>query len=234
MAGEVIRASIVIRAHNAAATIERALESGRAQHFPSEEFEIIVVDDGSTDRTPDIVRLYVEGSKLRIARQANRGAIAAANSGFALSRGTYVTLLDADDELLPAFLRTVIARLEAEPHLDFVYSDYFEDVAGCRRVVRVRNVFETVAVGIMYRRASFSAIGFYRSDVFFAEYDVLLRTADIWRGAHIELPLFVYHRRPDSLTGSLRAVEEGKRQLRNLHLGREAEIELIRSYEVKE
>jgi len=229
-----MRASITIRAYNAASTIERALESARAQEFPRDEFEIIVVDDGSTDGTRTLVGARSDGPKMRVVHQKHRGAVAAANRGFVLSRGSYVTLLDADDELLPSFLHVTTARLEADPNIEFVYTDYYEEVEGVRRLVSVRDIFQTVAVGIVYRRASFNDIGFYRPDIFFAEYDVLLRTANLWQAAHIERPLFVYHRGTASLTANTRAVEEGKRQLRALHHGYDAEIARIRSYEIKE
>ena len=89
--------SVIIPVYNRAKPVTRAIDSVLKQTRPP--LEIIVVDDGSTDETPDILRQY--GSKIKIIRQAHRGVSAARNRGIRSSRGQWIALLDSDDEWLP-------------------------------------------------------------------------------------------------------------------------------------
>jgi glycosyltransferase involved in cell wall biosynthesis len=96
--------SIVMPAFDAAGTITAAIRSVQLQTLDS--FEIVVVDDGSTDETPDIVEdLVREDSRVRLFRQERTGPAAARNEALRHARAELVTLLDADDLLLPSHLR---------------------------------------------------------------------------------------------------------------------------------
>ncbi len=107
--------SVVVPAYNGAAFIGEALASALAQDCPG--MEVIVVDDGSRDATPDIVRSF---PGVRCLRQENRGVASARNLGIAQARGGFLAFLDQDDSWLPSKIRAQLARLEAEPSLDFV------------------------------------------------------------------------------------------------------------------
>lgn len=89
--------SVIIPTYNREKTIERAVNSVLAQTW--KELEIIVVDDGSTDRTDEILRAY--GNKIRFIRQQNSGASAARNTGIRAATGEIISFLDSDDEWLP-------------------------------------------------------------------------------------------------------------------------------------
>ncbi|MBI4776775.1 MAG: glycosyltransferase family 2 protein [Deltaproteobacteria bacterium] len=119
--------TIVIPLFNKALYIERTLESISAQTF--QDFEVIVVDDGSTDEGPLLTELWMERHpKLRIVllRQENRGPGAARNTGIKQARGKYITFLDADDEWLPSFLSETVRFLEAHPQAAMVAADYYQ------------------------------------------------------------------------------------------------------------
>ncbi len=92
--------SLVIPAYNAEAYLREALDSAFAQTRPPDE--VIVVDDGSGDRTPEIAASY--GDRVRLLRQPNRGEAAARNTGVRVARGDLIAFLDADDTLLPRCL----------------------------------------------------------------------------------------------------------------------------------
>ena len=96
-----MKISVVIPAYNAAAWIRRAVNSVLSQTRPADE--IIVVDDGSTDGTGDIVRMY--DGRVRLLQQANAGAAAARNTGILAATGDWIAFLDADDEWLPQKLQ---------------------------------------------------------------------------------------------------------------------------------
>ena len=107
-------------AYNVAEFLETAVSSVLAQTFT--DFEIVVVDDGSTDDTPAIARQLQQRSpeRVRVIHQENRGLAGARNSALAAARGRFFALLDSDDVWEPAFLATQLAILDSRPDVDIV------------------------------------------------------------------------------------------------------------------
>ena len=105
--------SVVVPLYNKRATVLRTLDSVLAQTFA--DFELIIVDDGSTDGGAAMVEAHYGDARLRVHRQANAGPAAARNQGLALSRGAYVTFLDADDTWRPEYLQTATDVFAAHP-----------------------------------------------------------------------------------------------------------------------
>jgi glycosyltransferase involved in cell wall biosynthesis len=121
------RVSVIIPVYNGAATIERVLDSVFEQTF--DDFEIVVVDDGSTDETAVILERF--SSRIAIVRQPNKGFCAARNAAIAKSTGEYLALLDADDFWAPTKLEKAIAILDKSPQVVLVYTDVLnQDTAG--------------------------------------------------------------------------------------------------------
>ena len=115
------KVSAVIPAYNAEKYIQRAVDSILSQTYPADE--IIVVDDGSVDKTPDILAEY--GNKIIFVRQENAGASIARNTGIMRAAGDWVAFLDADDEWLPSFLELQLKYLKDNPSLIWSYSNYW-------------------------------------------------------------------------------------------------------------
>ena len=112
--------SVVIPAYNAARFVRQAIDSVLHQtHAP---LEVLVVDDGSQDDTPEIVESYADGA-VRLIRQPNQGPSAARNTGIAAARGTLIAFLDADDSWLPDKLARQVALLAAHPSAAFCITD---------------------------------------------------------------------------------------------------------------
>ncbi|MEK6374321.1 MAG: glycosyltransferase family 2 protein [Acidobacteriota bacterium] len=109
--------SVIIPTYNYARYLRDAIDSVLAQTVAP--LEIIVVDDGSTDDTPQVLTAY--GAKIRAIHQSNQGVAAARNTGVAAARGEYIAFLDSDDLWLPRKLELQIARLESDPSLGFVH-----------------------------------------------------------------------------------------------------------------
>jgi len=111
--------SVVIPAYNAEAYLREALDSVFAQTRPPDE--VVVVDDGSTDRTPEILASY--GERVRVVRQPNRGEAAARNTGVLAARGALIAFLDADDTWLPQYLESQLRVYEAHGESCVVFCD---------------------------------------------------------------------------------------------------------------
>jgi glycosyltransferase involved in cell wall biosynthesis len=126
-----VRVSVIIPLYNKALYIRRALDSIARQTF--KDFELIVVDDGSTDEGARIVLEYSD-SRLRLITQANAGPGAARNRGILEARGEFIAFLDADDEWLPEYLEEGVRRLEGYgTEVASISSGYIEDPAGISR-----------------------------------------------------------------------------------------------------
>lgn len=115
--------SVIVPLYNKAPYIRRTLDSILAQTY--RDFEVIVVDDGSSDEGGEVVRRCTD-SRVRIVWQKNAGPGAARNHGLAQARGRYIAFLDADDEWLPTFLENSLGQLEGYgPEVACVSSGYF-------------------------------------------------------------------------------------------------------------
>jgi glycosyltransferase involved in cell wall biosynthesis len=106
--------SVITPAHDAAVYIAQTIESVRAQTF--EDWELVIVDDGSTDRTTEIVEAYQErDGRIRLLHQDNAGPSAARNHAMRAARGAYFAFLDSDDAWDPPFLEQQLAHLRRYP-----------------------------------------------------------------------------------------------------------------------
>ena len=114
--------SCIIVVHNYEAYIETAVQSALAQQgFGPDALEVIVVDDGSTDRTPAVLASF--GGAITVLRQENSGPTVATARALQRARGRYVALLDGDDEWLPDKLARQLALFERRPEVALVHGD---------------------------------------------------------------------------------------------------------------
>ena len=135
------RVSIIVPAYNAAATIAGAIDSALAQQF--EGFEVIVVNDGSTDATAHVLDGY--GDRIRILQQPNCGSVAARNAAARAAGGEYLAFLDADDLWLPGKLKLTVEALERSPRAVAVFSDHIAESGGKREIVQRTNSSPSLA-----------------------------------------------------------------------------------------
>ncbi len=225
-----MRVSIIIPVYNSQDTVQKAIESALNQKFPRKDFEVIVINDGSTDKTLEILKKYK--GQIRIINQKNRGAVKAANKGFKEARGRYVIKIDADDYLERNILKEMAEVLDKNPEIDFVYCDYYETSEKREtKIISTRdNIFNTAASGIMFRKNKFAKEGFYNENIKFAEYDLLLKTLNKWKSCHIPKLLFYYVRKKNSITGNKPWVKEALAELKKSHPQKLEEIKKIRKY----
>ncbi len=124
-----VRVSIIMPCYNAARFIAEAIASVIAQTESS--WELLVIDDGSTDGSAEVVRRFTD-PRIRLISQANAGVSAARNAGLAASKGEFVAFLDADDRMRPDRLQLPLELFARDSTLDVVVSDFirFEQDTG--------------------------------------------------------------------------------------------------------
>jgi len=143
-AGTDPRVSIVMAVHDGAAHLRAAIESVLAQTMA--DFELIVIDDGSTDETPAIVHEYATRDRRIVAvrNAANIGLTKSLNRGLAMARGEFIARQDADDTSLPGRLAAQVAFLDAHPEVGLVGTAYHViDEQGNRRATHRTPVSDT-------------------------------------------------------------------------------------------
>jgi glycosyltransferase involved in cell wall biosynthesis len=133
------RIAVIMPAYNRAAVIARAIDSVLAQDFG--DFELIVVDDGSTDATVDVVRGFSDPRVRLVELDRNRGSNAARNAGIRSASAPLIAFLDSDDAYLPHKLSTVIGEFERNPGLEVLVDSFVKHTtpAAKRRTIERRN-----------------------------------------------------------------------------------------------
>jgi glycosyltransferase involved in cell wall biosynthesis len=111
--------SAIIPVYNGAVTVAEAVDSALGQSYTN--LEVIVVNDGSTDATAEVLREY--GDRIKVIEQANAGLSRARNAALRIAKGEYVAFLDADDFWLATMVERSVAVLERDPGCVLVYSD---------------------------------------------------------------------------------------------------------------
>ena len=138
--------SVIIPTHNRARLVCKAIESALVQTFRN--FEVIVIDDGSTDNTAD--RLAGYGARIKYRHQTQRGRSAARNHGIIIANGRYCAFLDSDDMWLPDTLERQIAELELHPDFGLVHGAVEVIDADGNPMTEVTRVFQA---GLALQRA---------------------------------------------------------------------------------
>lgn len=133
--------SIIIPCINAAAFVREAIESGLAQTYPN--FEVIVVDDGSTDDSLGIIRFFEE--RIRVLAQTNQGGSAARNTGLQAANREFVQFLDADDVLYPdKMLRQLTQAMPLSSTLVFCDAEYLHSPTSHSHHLRTDDLTDAV------------------------------------------------------------------------------------------
>ena len=207
--------SVVVPAYNARRFIARALDSALAQDVAG--MEVIVVDDGSSDGTRELVASYAEVRLLRHERRM--GAAAARNTGIAAACGDYVAFLDADDEWLPGKLKHQLAVIAADPGMTFItcranlVDEYGRDTGDIYRGARPAEgdggwrtllAYPCVATpSVLARRAALvTAGGFNKWLPVGEDQDMWIRLGLMGRIGHLPVSLVRVHSTPNSLSKS--------------------------------
>ena len=204
------RVSIVVPCYNLGAYLHEALDSVRAQTFT--DYDVVVVDDGSTDEQTISVLTEIEAAGTRVLRTANHGLSAARNAGIAATTGELVCCLDADDRLSPQWLERGVALLDADARLSFAshWLRTFGDEAWSWQPMRsdlaaLLDVNTLNGAALIRRQAAIAVGGFDESMRDGCEdWEFWIRMTEAGhRGAIIPEFLYEYRRRPESMSRAM-------------------------------
>lgn len=218
--GKIITVSVIIPTYNRSHFVVRAIQSVLDQTI--RDFEIIVVDDGSTDNTKEVLD-FCYGDKIRYFYQERSGASAARNRGFDSSLGKYIHFLDSDDYFLPNSIEEKFNILEQKPDLGWVFSDCYyinpgkpgfigtnKNIKKTRKALHSnKDVFDLMlrcyfvdTDTVMMRRTCIESIGGWDEKLeSFEDADFFYRMASQYRAGFVDAPLVVEtHGEKDSIT----------------------------------
>jgi len=202
--------TVYITNHNYARFIKKAVNSALEQKF--RKYELIIIDDGSTDNSKEVIEKYRNHPKIKIVFQHNRGLNVTNNIALKLARGKYIMRLDADDYLDENALLLMTDKLEKDGELGLVFPDYYYiDADGNVLGQERRHDFKNVTVKdqpahgacTMIRKSALMEMGGYSEDFRCQDgYDIWVKFIKRFKVANINLPLFYYRQHDRSLTSN--------------------------------
>lgn len=206
--------SVVMSVYNGARHLREAIDSVLNQTFSN--FEFIIVNDASTDRSRDIVLSYSDPRIVLIENERNEGITRSLNKGLRAAQGLFIARQDADDISEPQRLEVEVDFLERFPDVGLVGTH----AAFIDRKGRVFGTWETPATheeivkgmqygncfchgSVMVRKRCLDTVGFYREAFKYAQdYDLWLLVSEQYRTANISMPLYRMRRSPDTISRS--------------------------------
>jgi glycosyltransferase involved in cell wall biosynthesis len=209
--------SLIITTFNYAKYVERAIRSALDQSLASSQFEVIVVNDASTDETAVILENY--SNDVRVFNlESNLGLAGARNFGIKKAKGQFIVFLDADDYLHKETLRIQKVFLEENNNLDAVSVDYYLVDERGKHIEHVRASEKPIACGIMFRKDFLYNIGLY-DEGFRAreEEDLRIRWNEKYNIYNVILPLYRYRMHGNNLTKNASEMDKHLEMLQNKH-----------------
>jgi glycosyltransferase involved in cell wall biosynthesis len=215
-----IKTSVIITNYNYARYVGRCVRSCLNQTMPSEDYEVIVVDDGSTDNSRKVIESL--GDTVKPVFIGHSGVAYASNVGIKKALGTFVIRVDADDYINQNMLLFMTEILVWNPDIGFVYCDHFLVNEKEEKQERIRlNTVGTLynhGAGIMFRKSNLEAIGLYDVTLENCEdYDLITRYLKNFDGYYLKLPLYRYRKHGDSLSSDKVTRERWRKYVTNKH-----------------
>ena len=196
--------SVVICSYNNEAYLGRAIRSCLNQSLPKERYEVIVVDDASSDNSWEVIDSFSD-LVVPIKLDHNEGVAEASNIGIKAAKGRFIIRVDSDDYIKEHCLLFLSEILLANPDIGFTYADHL-------KVDKNENVMERVVIntidllfrhgaGIMFRKSYMEALGLYDKNLRNAEdFDLLKRYLKNYDGYHLRLALYNYRQHDSNMT----------------------------------
>ena len=204
-----ISVSVYIPVHNYGKFLAQAIESVLAQKF--NDWELIIIDDGSTDNSWEVISQYSSHPKIRTMHQDKKGLNVTNNIALRLSQGKYIMRLDADDYLDENALLVLANILDTNPQVGLVYPDYYmvdeggeiEGIVRRKKIGLEVELLDLPALGActMIRKECLLEVGGYSEEFKCQDgYELWLKFIELFNPYNVNVPLFYYRQHPSSLT----------------------------------
>ena len=192
--------SIILCTYNRAALLPNAIRSVQLQSYQG--WKLIIIDDGSTDNTREIVQKYQSKDK-RIAYhfQQNKGLAEARNAGLRIAAGEYICFLDSDDELLPGHLEIRVKYLTVHSQIDFLHGgmkligpkskQYVVDMTDTRKKIHLSKCH--IGGTFFFRKTVLRKVKGFKPIPFGEDFDFYRRVERSFNVAKVSFPTYLYH-----------------------------------------
>ncbi len=210
--------SVLVPVHNQEKYIGRCLRSLLHQSMDQRDYEIIIINDGSTDKTRYALELF-QGDIIKVIHQEeNKGLPYSLNTGIQHADGKYIVRVDSDDYVNKQYLLFLSTFLEMNEYMDAVACDYIL-VDSDERVLDVKNFFdEPIGCGVMFRKSQLIKVGMYDAEMKLHEdKDLLIRFQKHYKIHSVELPLYRYRRHDTNITNNAQLMDSYMRKLTEKH-----------------
>lgn len=211
------KVSVIVAVYNQEKYVGRCLRSLLHQTMPHVDFEIIVVDDGSQDRTAYALELFCDPSDSVIklfTNPFNCGLPASVNRALRAARAPYVVRVDSDDFVNTNFLKFLHYYLESNKYADAVACDYLLMDDEERELGRCNCIDDPIACGIMFRKEQLFDIGLYdESFKYHEDRDLRFRFEQKYKIHRLELPLYRYRRHESNMTDNSKEMDRYSKML---------------------
>jgi len=223
--------TVYITNYNYENYIEQAIESVLSQTF--HQYEIIIIDDGSTDGSRDIIKRYIGRRNVRVIFQENKGLNASSNIAVRAARGKYVMRLDADDYLDENAILVMVNKMESSSDLSLVFADYYYvdkdgNVTGQERrhdFNEAVTLLDQPAHGActLVRRDCLLEVGSYNANFTCQDgWDLWLKMTERFKVGNVNLPLFYYRHHGKNLTTDSERILRTRADIMRAHAERVA------------
>jgi glycosyltransferase involved in cell wall biosynthesis len=220
---EIPKVTVYITAYNYGRYIKQAVDSVLRQKFGN--WELLIVNDGSTDNTKEVLAEYERFEQIRIIHQVNKGLAVSNNIALRLANGSYVMRLDADDFLDENALLVLSNILDTNEDVGLVYPDYYlvDEQGEILELVRRKKIGEEVELldlpahgaCTMIRKDCLLSLGGY-DETFRCQdgYDLWIRFLERYKPYNVNVPLFYYRQHPESLTKDDERILNTRKQIK--------------------
>ena len=209
--------SVIVPVHNQERYIGRCLRSLLDQSLTRTSYEIIVINDGSTDKTNYALELFKEEIRV-LHNKKNKGLAFSVNHGILNARGRFVIRVDSDDYVNNEFLNILSLLLEENSSMDAICCDYLLVDDDEKINVRKNGIDDPIACGIMFRIEQIIELGLYdASFLVHEETDFRHRFLQKYTMAHVPLPLYRYRKHRSNTTNDPKLMEINFKKFKQKH-----------------
>ena len=212
-----VEVSVVVTVKNAMAYIGRCLRSLINQNFDREKYEIILVNDKSTDKTKEAITPYL-GELIYIENKKSLGLPGSLNVGIQQAKGQYIVRVDADDWVHKEYINILYNLLHLNNELDAVACDYYI-MNNKQKIISKENwLNKPIGCGIMFRSHHLIEIGLYDNKLMSSgDEDLLIRYKKKYDIFRVPIPLYRYRRHNTNMTNNKKLLKKYEKKLLKKH-----------------